>query len=147
MIVTDSNDNEPVFDFELYRFQIAEDASPGELVGKGDEANSRSKQPNWTLVLFSGLITATDYDSGRFGQVEYALKGFGAERFDVNTISGEIFVKACGDESDGAARNCLDFESQRSYALTYTAADGGGQVRNGMEMNALTVRRHRDQKL
>ena len=46
--------------------------------------------PPRTLV---GQIVATDLDSGRFGQVEYALRGFGADRFDVDPITGEISVK------------------------------------------------------
>ena len=81
--------------------------------------------PPRTLV---GQIVATDLDSGRFGQVEYALRGFGADRFDVDTITGEISVRACGlDDSGQRERNCLDYETQTSYALTYTATDGGGQ--------------------
>ncbi len=105
-MVIDSNDNEPAFDFELYRFQVSESAPPGTPVGQ---------------------ITASDSDSGRFGQVEYELKGFGAERFDVDPITGEITVKSCGGP-DRPDANCLDYESQTSYALTFTATDGGGQV-------------------
>ncbi len=41
---------------------------------------------------------ATDLDSGRFGQVEYALRGFGADRFRVNPETGELFVNTCGDQ-------------------------------------------------
>lgn len=74
---------------------------------------------------FVGSIVATDADSGNFGQVEYALRGFGAERFHVNNVTGEIFVNGCGRQ---IARACLDFETQRTYSLIYTGTDGGGQV-------------------
>ena len=83
---------------------------------------------------FSGQITATDADSGRFGQVEYDLRGFGAEKFKVNPETGEIFVDGCGESDTGSSGSsetsdsCLDFESQKSYILTYTGTDGGGQV-------------------
>ena len=45
-------------------------------------------------------------------------------------FNGLIFVlKACGlDDSGQRERNCLDYETQTSYALTYTATDGGGQA-------------------
>ena len=59
-------------DNQVYRFAVPEDAPPRTLVGQ---------------------IVATDLDSGRFGQVEYALRGFGADRFDVDPITGEITVK------------------------------------------------------
>jgi cadherin 23 len=75
----------------------------------------------------SGQIVATDADSGRFGQIEYALRGFGAEKFVVDTITGEITVNSCGEN----VLYCLDFESQKRYSLTYTGTDGGGQVRVG----------------
>jgi hypothetical protein len=82
----------------------------------------------------SGQITATDADSGRFGQVEYALRGFGAEKFRVSAETGEIMVSGCGDSEAATASGessdaCLDFESQKSYILTYTGTDGGGQAR------------------
>jgi len=47
----------------------------------------------------------------------------------VSPETGEIFVSGCS--SDGPTENnesCLDFESQKSYVLTYTGTDGGGQV-------------------
>ena len=103
VIVTDSNDNVPVFAEDNYEFSVNEDSVPGTSIGS---------------------ILALDADSGRFGQVEYALKGFGAEKFRVDEITGEIFVASCGE----SIKYCLDFETQKSYALTYTATDGGNQV-------------------
>ena len=94
------------------------------------------KNSLWFKIL--GQITATDADSGRFGQVEYALRGFGAEKFRVNEETGEIFVNGCGESENGGSGSssnevsdsCLDFESQKTYVLTYTGTDGGGQVIN-----------------
>ena len=85
------------------------------------------------FIKLLGQITATDADSGRFGQVEYALRGFGAEKFRVNGETGEIFVNGCGESENGTSSgdssdSCLDFESQKSFVLTYTGTDGGGQV-------------------
>ena len=80
---------------------------------------------NFSFTQFEGSIVATDADSSIFGQIEYALRGFGAERFHVNNITGEIFVNGCGRQ---IARACLDFETQKTYSLIYTGTDGGGQV-------------------
>ncbi len=68
---------------------------------------------------------ATDPDSGRFGQVEYHLRGFGSERFETDPVSGSVRVSGCGE----GVERCLDHEARSSYALTATATDGGGQVR------------------
>ena len=104
VIVTDSNDNVPIFEKESYEFVVNEDAQSGDFVG---------------------TINATDADSGRFGRVIYDLRGFGAERFSVNNLTGEIFVNGCGRQ---IRRACLDYETQKSYSLIYTGTDGGGQV-------------------
>ena len=63
--VIDSNDNIPVFEQENYEFFVKEDAQSGDLVGS---------------------IIASDADSSKFGQVEYDLRGFGAERFKILSI-------------------------------------------------------------
>ena len=102
------------------------------------QASSRCTLKNSFWFIISGQITATDADSGRFGQVEYALRGFGAEKFRVNEETGEIFVNGCGESENGGSgsssnevsNSCLDFESQKTYVLTYTGTDGGGQVIN-----------------
>lgn len=146
VLVTDSNDNVPVFEQRLYEFVVPENADAGAPVGKchtrhfvkihpsifltyiksGFQGSQTVKRSVRWLNLFSfpGQITATDADSGRFGQVEYALRGFGAEKFKVNPITGEIIVDGCGE----TILYCLDFETQQSYALTYTGTDGGKQV-------------------
>ena len=68
-------------------------------------------------------------------QVTYELKGFGAEKFKVDPVSGEISV-GCGSEDEsppprrrfGRVASCLDYETRKTYSLIYTATDGGGQV-------------------
>ena len=64
----------------------------------------------------------------------YELKGFGAEKFKVDPVSGEISV-GCGSEDEspprrrfGRGASCLDYETRKTYSLIYTATDGGGQV-------------------
>ena len=65
-------------------------------------------------------LSATDADSGNYGQLRYELRGFGAERFSVNASTGDLTVAVCG------LSTCLDYEDQDFYSLTYTAIDGGG---------------------
>ncbi len=104
IVVLDSNDNVPLFQQDSYTFILPEDIQSGESIGK---------------------IIANDADSGNFGQVEYALRGFGADKFRVNAETGELFVNDCGADFLVA---CLDYETQKTYAMTYTATDGGGQI-------------------
>ena len=51
MLVTDANDNVPVFESDAFEFTVREDAVSGEPLGS---------------------VTATDADSGRFGQVSHS---------------------------------------------------------------------------
>ena len=51
MLVTDANDNVPVFESDAFEFTVREDAVSGEPLGS---------------------VTATDADSGRFGQVRHS---------------------------------------------------------------------------
>lgn len=52
----------------------------------------------------------------------YSLKGFGSEKFVVNPTTGEIVLARCT-----GLEYCLDYETQASYSLTYSATDGGGK--------------------
>ncbi|XP_035214777.1 cadherin-related family member 1-like [Stegodyphus dumicola] len=101
VMLTDANDNAPVFKSDQYILQVPEDVIPG-------------------TNIFT--LTAHDADSGDFGKVTYAIKGFGSDKFQVIPNTGEIIVSNCDKSS------CLDYESQKSYSLTYEAADGGGRV-------------------
>lgn len=80
-------------------WQIVENSAPGLLISR---------------------LSATDADSGVYGQVRYELRGFGADRFAVNSSTGDLTVGVCG------LTTCLDYEDQDFYTLTYTAIDGGG---------------------
>ena len=73
--------------------------------------------------------------TGSYGEVVYAIRGFGSEKFSVEPTTGLITVAACGRR--GTA--CLDYETQKTFSLIYTATDGGGQVRK-------QIRRKNDKK-
>jgi len=109
VVVTDSNDNIPQFSEKSYEFNVAEDA--------------QAEQP-------IGTIEAFDPDSGSYGEVLYSIKGFGSEKFHVLPETGEITVASCGAENEIIPRgaSCLDYEDRKSFSLTYTATDGGGQT-------------------
>lgn len=74
--ITDVNDNFPKFDQESYSATVSETASPGQYVT---------------------TITATDMDSGAFGEqgIRYMLNGTGAELFRVDPMTGTITVAEC----------------------------------------------------
>ncbi|XP_037778261.1 cadherin-23-like [Penaeus monodon] len=99
--VSDANDNSPEFRQPSYRYNVSESVARGTLVS---------------------TLKATDADSGVFGEISYALKGFGAEKFRVDERSGDIYIANCGIDV------CLDYERQKTYSLTYSATDGGGKV-------------------
>ena len=61
-------------------------------------------------------LDATDADSGEFGELRYELRGFGSERFSVNSSTGDLSVGLCGINS------CLDYEEQDTYTVTYNVA-------------------------
>lgn len=70
----------------LVRFSVPEDVQPGHVMGS---------------------VPASDLDSGQLGAVQYRLRGFGAEKFYINKLTGELSVGDCpfGD--------CLDYEEQK----------------------------------
>lgn len=68
-------------------------------------------------------LSATDADSGVYGQLRYELRGFGSEHFSVNASTGDLTVGVCGLSA------CLDYEDQDIFTLTFTAIDGGGEFR------------------
>jgi len=109
VVVTDSNDNVPQFSEKSYEFNVAEDAEAGESIG---------------------TIEAFDPDSGSYGEILYSIKGFGSEKFQVLPETGDISVASCGAENEiiPTGKSCLDYEDRKSFSLTYTATDGGGQT-------------------
>jgi len=109
VVVTDSNDNIPQFAEKSYEYTVAEDAEAEYPIAK---------------------IEAFDPDSGSYGEILYSIKGFGSEKFHVRPETGDISVASCGAENEIIPRgaSCLDYEDRKSFSLTYTATDGGGQT-------------------
>ncbi|PNF39070.1 hypothetical protein B7P43_G04343 [Cryptotermes secundus] len=97
--LVDANDNSPVFPHSAYRLRVLENIRPGSLISN---------------------ITAKDIDSKEFGSITYLIKGFGAEKFFTQSKEGGLYV---AKSSPG-----LDYETQKSYSLTFEARDGGGRV-------------------
>ncbi|KAG0425436.1 hypothetical protein HPB47_027381 [Ixodes persulcatus] len=98
--LSDANDNSPVFENDQYLIQVPENARNGTSV--------------FSLVAY-------DADSGQYGRLSYAMKGYGSERFIVEKDTGQIRIGMCKD-------SCLDFETVPNYSFTYEAQDGGGKV-------------------
>ncbi|XP_063973499.1 cadherin-23 isoform X2 [Diachasmimorpha longicaudata] len=92
----DANDHSPKFSQPVYKLSVREDAKPGDKFGD---------------------ITASDDDSGTYGELSYTLRGFGADKFRTDSKNGGIWV-AKG----------LDYETQKSYSLTMEAKDGGSKL-------------------
>lgn len=98
--VQDANDNSPYFVTDQFTIQIPESVSANTVIQ---------------------TITATDRDSDLYGEISYTLSGFEAKKFKLNTRTGEIMIADCGQPQ------CLDYESESAYSLTYEARDGGGK--------------------
>ncbi|XP_041442034.1 protocadherin gamma-B5 isoform X6 [Xenopus laevis] len=101
IIVTDYNDNLPVFTQEVYKVSISENAPI-----------------NSTVII----LTATDKDDGTNAQIKYSISkksenNFYASVFTINPISGEITTK-----------ESLNFENTEHYEMSVQAKDGGGLV-------------------
>ncbi|KAI9558883.1 hypothetical protein GHT06_015672 [Daphnia sinensis] len=100
ILLVDVNDNNPIFEEPSYSFNVVENSAPGLLIAR---------------------LSATDADSGVYGQLRYELRGFGSEHFSVNASTGDLSVGVCG------LSTCLDYEDQDIFTLTFTAIDGGGK--------------------
>ncbi|XP_041444723.1 protocadherin gamma-B2 isoform X13 [Xenopus laevis] len=99
ILVTDVNDNAPIFSKELYQVSLTENA------------------PVNTLVF---RMNATDEDEGVNGQVTYSfshISKIAEQTFTIDSQTGEI-----------RTRGQLDFELTKAYAMNVEAADGGGLV-------------------
>ncbi|XP_068129836.1 protocadherin gamma-B1-like [Hyperolius riggenbachi] len=99
IIVTDANDNFPIFSQEVYKISVSE-----------------NMPINATVIS----VNATDKDEGLFAQINYSFsKTSGSVRqsgtFIINPMSGEIKIN-----------KKLDFELARNYELSVQAKDGGG---------------------
>lgn len=98
--VMDANDHAPTFSRSSFRFRVPENAAVGQRVDP--ETNP---------------LVAIDEDSGEFGELRYALRGFGAGAFATDPETGGIHVVTP-----------LDYEKQPAYSLALEARDGGGRV-------------------
>ncbi|KAM5173172.1 protocadherin gamma-B7-like isoform 2-T2 [Mantella aurantiaca] len=99
IIVSDINDNAPVFEKELYQIDVLENTPVNSLVVK---------------------LSATDKDEGLNGQVTYSfghIKKIAQQVFTIDSVTGEIRTKGQ-----------LDFETTKSYEMMVEAEDGGGLV-------------------
>ncbi|XP_063784907.1 protocadherin gamma-B2-like isoform X29 [Pseudophryne corroboree] len=101
IIVTDANDNYPVFSQQLYKVSVNENTAID------------------TTVI---TINATDRDKGVNGQITYSFSKTSGNvhytgTFSINPINGEIKIN-----------KPLDFELTRNYELSIQAKDGGGLV-------------------
>lgn len=101
--ITDENDNNPIFanGQESYVVNIRED-----------------KAISTTEPIIQ--VTATDADIGQNAEILYQLSGKGHEKFNINAITGEIFLV---EE--------LDYEDEDEYSLTVRAEDQGNPSKRG----------------
>ncbi|XP_063784920.1 protocadherin gamma-B1-like isoform X42 [Pseudophryne corroboree] len=101
IIVTDANDNFPVFKQQVYKVSVNENTPI-----------------NTTIIT----INATDRDEGINGQITYSfIKTTGTvhrtSTFSIHPISGEIKINSK-----------LDFELTNNYEISVQAKDGGGHA-------------------
>ncbi|XP_063304075.1 protocadherin gamma-B5-like isoform X20 [Pelobates fuscus] len=101
IIITDGNDNFPVFTEEVYKVSVSENTAI-----------------NFTLIY----VIATDQDEGSNSQITYSFRKtsdneISTAMFSINATSGEIKTK-----------RKLDFEDVQNYELSIQAKDGGGLV-------------------
>ncbi|XP_075455294.1 protocadherin gamma-B2-like [Ascaphus truei] len=99
IVVTDANDNSPIFSQEIYNVSLKEDA------------------PNNSLVI---KVIASDKDEGSYGDITYSFRSIESAAhsiFSIDHTIGEI-----------RNREKLDFEVMKSYEMVVEAKDGGGLV-------------------
>lgn len=94
----DINDHNPIFNHIMDEISVSENAEIGTKIAN---------------------ISAIDRDSGKYGKINYVLKGFGSENFRTDKHSGGLYVK-----------KSLDYENQKSYSLSIVAIDGDGRETN-----------------
>ncbi|KAG8579339.1 hypothetical protein GDO81_010824, partial [Engystomops pustulosus] len=101
VIVTDVNDNFPVFTQSVYKVSINENTPV-----------------NTTIIT----VTSTDLDEGVNGQVTYSFSKTSGNvhhtgTFSINPVTGDIKIN-----------DKLDFEQTHDYELSVQAKDGGGLI-------------------
>jgi len=93
VVIEDVNDNSPVFDHDSYEASLPEDVALGT-----------------TFVR----VHAADDDEGVNGEVLYSLSGSHRLPFDVNNVTGDVYVNGM-----------VDHEEHSVYRLTVKARDRG----------------------
>ena len=108
--VRDENDNPPVFEQERYTVSVDEDAA------------------NDTRVA---TVTATDRDSGAYGEAEfrYQLIGDHVDKFIIDHETAAIRTAPCATPGRSP---CLDYETRSTYFLTLKVGDDQGRGNNAM---------------
>eukprot|EP00079_Xenopus_tropicalis_P034334 XP_017948105.1 PREDICTED: protocadherin gamma-B2-like [Xenopus tropicalis] len=111
VIVTDANDNTPVFTQEVYKVSISENT------------------PINSTVL---RVNASDMDEGTNAQITYSfsrtsVNSLHASMFSINPTSGEI-----------TTNNLLNFEAKKDYEISVQAKDGGGFVAHSKVLIEIT---------
>ncbi|KAG8579336.1 hypothetical protein GDO81_010821 [Engystomops pustulosus] len=101
IIVTDVNDNFPIFSQTVYKVSVNENTPV-----------------NTTIIT----VTSTDMDEGTNGQVTYSFRKTSGNVhysgiFSINPVTGDIKIN-----------HNLDFEQTQNYELSVVAKDGGGLV-------------------
>ncbi|CAN2391290.1 homophilic cell adhesion via plasma membrane adhesion molecules, partial [Pristimantis euphronides] len=101
IIITDVNDNFPVFTHEVYKVNVSE---------------------NTPVNTTISIVKAIDVDEGVHGQVTYSFSKTSGNvhqtgAFSIHPVTGDIKTS-----------NELDFEQTRNYELSVQAKDGGGLV-------------------
>ncbi|KAG9461076.1 hypothetical protein GDO78_018216, partial [Eleutherodactylus coqui] len=101
IIITDVNDNFPIFTHEVYKVNISENSPVNTTIN---------------------LVKAIDIDEGVYGQVTYSFSETSENvhqtgTFIIHPLTGEI-----------KTNSKLDFEQIRNYELSVQAKDGGGLV-------------------
>lgn len=100
ILITDVNDNRPVFYPREYNVSLSED---------------RNSQSSSIPVV---AVVATDSDSGKYGQVTYRIvSGNDGNLFRIDRNTGEIFV---------TQPNLISARSQSRHKLNISATDGAG---------------------
>jgi protocadherin Fat 4 len=109
IIVTDVNDNYPIFEQSEYTVMTSEGISPGTVIA---------------------MVAATDPDLGRNAEIEYSITegNMISSHFSINTVNGSVIV--IGQ---------LDRESAESHTLLITATDGGSHPLNSSVLLIVNV--------
>uniref|UniRef100_A0A8C8VGH6 Cadherin domain-containing protein n=1 Tax=Pelusios castaneus TaxID=367368 RepID=A0A8C8VGH6_9SAUR len=97
VIVSDANDNLPVFSQAIYKARVLENSPV-----------------DYLLVT----VSATDLDEGSYGEISYYFSQKSKENsktFSINPVTGEIRLSGA-----------IDFEMIETYELNIQATDGGG---------------------